>query len=332
VAVSASLKRAVAWGLLRSGALSLHRSRFERRRAIILLYHRVNDERDPFFPASPVAQFTGQIEYLARRYRVEPLDAVVDWLDEGAAGAPRVAVTFDDGYADTHDIVLPTLERLGIPATLYLSTAPPETGEPLWTDRTRSLFKHTTAARLSLPTLGLELSLDSQPARLAALGRVMAVMKRLPPAGIALASSQLEEQLGRAEPRPRVLGWEEVRRMARGPISLGAHTHNHYLLATLSDDEVFTEVETSVRLIRERVGVDVTSLAYPNGERDDYDARSIEVLRRLGLRYATTCRHAFAGPGQPRFELARLHASEPFLALFAARMAGLSPELRRAMP
>ena len=332
MAVNTSLKRAMAWGLLRSGALSLHRSRFERGRAIILLYHRVNDGRDPFFPANPVAQFTGQVEYLARRYRVEPLDAVVDWLDEGAPGPPRVAVTFDDGYADTHDVVLPVLERRGIPATLFLNTAPPETGEPLWTDRTRSLFKHTKTSTVSLPTLGIELPLDSTPARLAAVVRVMAVMKRLPPTGIALVLRQLEEQLGRGEAPPTVLDWDQIRRMTRGPISLGAHTHRHYLLSTLGDDELFTEVETSMRLIRERVGVTVTSFAYPNGEREDYDARSIEVLRRLGLRYATTCRHGFAWPSQPRFEISRVYGKEPFLALFAARLAGLSPETRRANP
>ena len=330
--MNASLKRAMAWGLLRSGALSLHRSRFERGRAIILLYHRVNDARDPFFPANPVAQFIGQVEYLARRYRVEPLDAVVEWLDQGAPGPPRVAITFDDGYADTHDVVLPVLERRGIPATLFLSTAPPETGQPLWTDRTRSLFKHTKTSTVSLPGLGLALPLDSEPARLAALSRVMAVMKRLPPAGIALVSGQLEEQLGREGALPAVLDWDQVRRMARGPISLGAHTHFHYLLSTLGDDELYAEVETSIRLIRERVGTTVTSFAYPNGEREDYDARAIEVLRRLGLRYATTCRTGFAWPSQPRFEIARVYGKEPFLALFAARMAGLSPETRRANP
>jgi peptidoglycan/xylan/chitin deacetylase (PgdA/CDA1 family) len=322
----------MAWGLLRSGALSLHRARFERGRAIILLYHRVNDEGDPFFPADPVDQFTRQVEYLAQRYRVEPLDAVLDWLDEGAPGPPRVALTFDDGYPDTCDIVLPALERRGIPATLYLSTAPPETGEPLWTDRTRSLFKHTRAPTVALPALGTFLPLDSTPARLAAVGRVLAAMKRLPPAGIAEVLGQLEEQLGAGDAPPAVLDWEQVRRITRGPIALGAHTHRHYLLSTLSDDELYAEVETSVRLIRERVGATVSSFAYPNGERADYDGRAIDVLRRLGLRSATTCSHGFAWPGQPRFELSRVYAKEPFLALFAARMAGLSRETRRVYP
>jgi len=59
--VNASLKRAMAWGLLRSGALSLHRSGFERHRAVILVYHRINDDRDPFFPSTPVEEFSQQL-------------------------------------------------------------------------------------------------------------------------------------------------------------------------------------------------------------------------------------------------------------------------------
>ena len=125
MAVSRSVKRAVAWSLWRSGALSLHRARFERGRAILLYYHRVNDEGDPFFPATPVKRFTDQLDYLTRRYSIEPLESVLDWLDGGALGRPRIAVTIDDGYPDTHDVLLPLLERHGVPATLFLSTSPP---------------------------------------------------------------------------------------------------------------------------------------------------------------------------------------------------------------
>ena len=45
---------------------------------------------------TPVKQFTGQIEYLARRYRIEPYESVLDWLDRGAPGRPRVAIHYLD--------------------------------------------------------------------------------------------------------------------------------------------------------------------------------------------------------------------------------------------
>lgn len=321
------LKRTTAWGLLHSGAISLHGSLGQRHTAILLMYHRVNDEQDPFFPALPVAAFGSQVEYLARRYRIEPLASVVDWLGAGAPGPARIAITIDDGYPDTHAFVLPVLARIGVPATLFLATSPVETGQPLWLDRVRWTLKHARRSSLFVTDLGIEpLSLDTVPERLAATRRVLRAMKKLPAAAIEATAAGLERRLDPYGPPVGVLDWDQVRRMAAGPIDVGAHTHRHYVLSRLEDGEVDTEIATSVRLIQERVGRSVTTFAYPNGEREDYDARSIRVLERLGLRCAVTTRHGLARPGQPRYELPRLYTSETFLPLFAARVAGLSRE------
>jgi peptidoglycan/xylan/chitin deacetylase (PgdA/CDA1 family) len=324
---AAPLKRAMAWGLLRSGALRVHRSQFENGRAIVLLYHRVNDEGDPFFPALPRSIFAAQLDYLASRYRVEPLDDVVAWLADGAEGPPRVAVTIDDGYPDTLEVVLPELERRGLPATLFLATAPPETGEPLWTDRTRWILKYATAPTLEMPALGLWQSpLDAPVARLALLKRLLRLLKALTPLEIDHAVNALEAALAPQGPPLRVLDWERVRRLAAGPIVMGGHSHRHYMLSRLDDRALEEEVSTGLRLIEERTGARPRCFAYPNGEPPDYDERAIAVLRRLGLRYAFTCRHALARPRQDPFQLPRLYTSEWSLALFATRLAGLGKE------
>src|SRR5215472_16376458 len=123
------LKQVAAWTLHRAQLLRLHRMLLQRSQAILLLYHRVNNEGDPFFPGLSREQFREQLEYVGRCYRVEPLDEVIAWLSQGAPGPPRVAITIDDGYPDTVDVALPELERRGLPATLFLATGPPETGK-----------------------------------------------------------------------------------------------------------------------------------------------------------------------------------------------------------
>ncbi len=325
MAVTRWLKRAGAWALLRSGALRFKRRAFERGRAIFLLYHRVNDEADPFFPALPLRHFTAQLEYVASHYRVDTAEAVLDWLEEGAPGPPRVVITFDDGYHDTIDCVLPTLERYGLPATLLLSTAPPETGDALWIDQTRGLIKHTRATSLEMPSLGLvPLSLEGEEARLRALGMLLGRMKRLGPAAIASALKQLRGRLDAALPPPRVLSWNELRRLSEGPFRIGAHTHRHYMLSRLDDGELRAEIATSVRLIEEHLRCAVTTFAYPNGEPEDYDGRSTSLFRELGIRCAFTTSHAFARPGADPFRIPRLSTGEAYLPSFAARLAGLS--------
>jgi len=81
---------------------------------VVLLYHKVGvggREIDV-----PIDVFEEQMRMLKRKDRILPLDVA---LDDGEGG---VVVTFDDGYRDFHDHVLPVLERLGIPALLYLAS------------------------------------------------------------------------------------------------------------------------------------------------------------------------------------------------------------------
>jgi peptidoglycan/xylan/chitin deacetylase (PgdA/CDA1 family) len=327
------LKRAVAFCLLRSGALAWHRARNERRRAIVLAYHRVNDERDPFFPSLPRRVFADQLDYLAAHYRVQPLEEVAAWLAEGAEGPPRAAITIDDGYPDTLEVALPEIRRRGLPATLFLATAPPETGTPLWTDNTRWMVKHARATEVSVEPLGLRAEpLGGTASRLRILASLLGRLKGCGPAQVDGAVDELRARLDPEGPPLRLLSWGDVRQLAAGGITLGGHTHRHYMVSRLNDEVLRNEIALSIRLIEERVGDRVTSFAYPNGEPSDYDARAISVLRALGLRCAVTCRDGLARPDHDPFQLPRLYTTEPSLALFAARVAGLSQDDAAEVP
>ena len=111
--MTGALKRAAAFCLRRAGLFRLHASRLERSRAILLVYHRVNDEGDPFFPALPRRTFAAQLDHAASHYRVEPLEEVAAWLAGGAPGPPRAALTIDDGHPDTLDVAFPELAAPG---------------------------------------------------------------------------------------------------------------------------------------------------------------------------------------------------------------------------
>ncbi len=91
-----------------------------RRRAGVLMYHRVADEiSDPWGLCVTPDHFAQHMELLARH------NAQIDLADlHGRKGyAPfgrRIAVTFDDGYLDNFTQAVPILERYGIPATIFV--------------------------------------------------------------------------------------------------------------------------------------------------------------------------------------------------------------------
>ncbi|MFC9703424.1 polysaccharide deacetylase family protein [Streptomyces sp. NPDC056943] len=92
----------------------------------VFLYHSVSSD-----PPSWIAPFTvgphvfaEQLEMIADSgLRLVPLRRLVAAQRGGPPLPARSAVlTFDDGFADFHSTVLPLLVRLGLPATLYVTT------------------------------------------------------------------------------------------------------------------------------------------------------------------------------------------------------------------
>lgn len=82
---------------------------------VILLYHRVGSDAREI--SLPIHVFERHIATLAEQERVLSLEDALEGQNGGG-----VVITFDDGYRDFHDAVVPVLVRYGLPATLYLIT------------------------------------------------------------------------------------------------------------------------------------------------------------------------------------------------------------------
>jgi peptidoglycan/xylan/chitin deacetylase (PgdA/CDA1 family) len=93
------------------------------KRVLVLMYHIVAEprsEQEARYCCTP-DRFEAQMRHLCdTRTPLVALDAIADAMD-GAATWPEdaVAITFDDGFADTFANALPALERYRIPATMF---------------------------------------------------------------------------------------------------------------------------------------------------------------------------------------------------------------------
>lgn len=325
------VRRAIAAAIHHSGLLSAAFVRRQHGTAVVVMYHRVNDDHDPFFPGLPTAMFERQVAFLAQTYRMETISDLQRWLAAGAPGPARAAVTIDDGTVDTHSVALPILRAHGVPATLFLATAPPELGEPLWLDRLRHLLKRTPQVVLQSTSLGLgPLSLASIEDRLHALRLLSSRLKAGDATVVTEAMDELSDSLGGTAlgAGPATLTWDQVREMSDAGIEIGAHTHRHYIASRLAASDCWAEIQTSADLIRRRVGVEVGSFAYPNGTPQDYTPETKAILAAMGFRVAVSTRYGFATPQDDPLDLPRLYSATGTLSQFACRMAGLGSSAR----
>ena len=91
--------------------------------ATVIVYHAIGRyprgaEQDALYVGADA--FAAQLAFLARHRRVVPLEDVVAGVDE--AGAPAVAITFDDGFRSVLTDALPLLQEHGFPATAFVTT------------------------------------------------------------------------------------------------------------------------------------------------------------------------------------------------------------------
>ena len=97
-----------------------------RRRSVVLCHHGVgyaNSLEDPFELRVPEERFRTQIELLlAAGFEFVTAAELVARADGGPPPPGLVALSFDDGMADNHSVVLPLVREYGITATVYVIT------------------------------------------------------------------------------------------------------------------------------------------------------------------------------------------------------------------
>ena len=273
-----------------------------RRAAIVLLYHRVAEvEPDPWSLCVAPAHFEEQMAVLAARGDVGTLGDLSAAVAAGRRPPHRVVVTFDDGYADVAETALPTLERAGIPATLFVTTGGLGGAREFWWDTLERcvLSPEALPADLTLaiggrvhevrtvtvPRAELHDQLHGLLGHAAAWERETALR--------ALASAIGIERMVR--PTHRRLSATDVRTLGRHAlVTLGAHSVSHPYLSALAPDEQAREIGEGRRFLQALTGVPVLDFSYPHG---DHDVETVRLVRQAGFRSAcgTQCETAWSG-------------------------------------
>jgi peptidoglycan/xylan/chitin deacetylase (PgdA/CDA1 family) len=94
--------------------------------SLVLCYHAVSETWSADLSAAPEAIERQLATLVERGYGGATFSQVV----RGVPG-PTVAVTFDDAYRSVYERALPILERLGLPATVFVPTAHVDATEPM---------------------------------------------------------------------------------------------------------------------------------------------------------------------------------------------------------
>lgn len=278
-----------------------------RGRLSILIFHRVLPRPDPLFPEEVDAERFDRIcSWVRQWFQVLPLDRAVKRLADGSLPARALAITFDDGYADNHDVALPILQRYGLCATFFVATDFLDGGR-MWNDTIIESVRGTARSRVDLSDLGLAAGeLQTPVQRRAFIDSVLPRIKYLPPARRVQVVEAAAERLDAPLPDDLMMHACDVVALARAGMQIGAHTCSHPILARLDADAARREIAGSKDALQNLLQQDVSLFAYPNGKPgEDYDEHSVSLARQCGFDAAVSTSWGAARRGDDLFQLPR---------------------------
>jgi peptidoglycan/xylan/chitin deacetylase (PgdA/CDA1 family) len=273
----------------------------------ILIYHRVHAASDPLLPAEvDAAVFSVQMAFLADHFSVLPLGEAVERLARGRLPARAASVTFDDGYADNHDIALPILRRFGVPATFFVATGFLDGGR-MWNDTVIEAIRRAKEPALDLSSLGLGThSVNSLPERRSTIHALVRSIKHRTPKERDEIVDLIAAKVGGQLPGTLMMTRAQVRALRSAGMDIGGHTVRHPILARLASAEAEQEIADGKAELEAIIGEPVRLFAYPNGKPvEDFAAKHVALVKRLGFRAAVTTSWGAARRTSDPFQLPR---------------------------
>jgi peptidoglycan/xylan/chitin deacetylase (PgdA/CDA1 family) len=298
-----------------------------RARLSVLILHRVLPAPDPLFPGEVDARFFDALcGWVARWFRVLPLTEAARRLRDGTLPAAAMAITFDDGYADNHDLALPTLQRHGLSATFFIASGFLDGGR-MWNDSVIEAVRRSAQPRLDLESLGVRdgghCALDSPAGRRRAIEALIGALKYLDPAARDAAVQRVAQACAATLPNDLMMSSAQVRALHTGGMQVGGHTVNHPILARLTDTEARAEIQDGKQALEALIDAPVTAFAYPNGKPGtDYAPVHTRMAREAGFELACSTTWGSANQAADLFQLPRFTPWDRTRLRFGARLLG----------
>ena len=268
---------------------------------LALVYHRVGDIGfDTRNLSMQEDVFERQMIYLKNNYNL--IRSEEEW-DETAETS--VLITFDDGYCDFYNTILPILEKNKIPATVFIATGNIGTKNEFWGDVLEYLVLHTNKNDVTF--LDKKYPMATEAEKIQSMFLLRNVLKNTSGIQRSELLSDLSNVLDvKAEPRitHRTMTENEIIDCSKSPyVTIGAHTRTHCCLSYEDKEVQYNEIYSSKKDLEKIIGKEVKVFAYPYGERNDFNDETISIAKKIGFKRVFA---AYEGMASFRTEYGRI--------------------------
>lgn len=288
----------------------------------VLCLHRVAPADGSTYPPLDPMLFRELLHFCRRHFAITTF-AGLDQRDDvhRPAAKPPMVMTFDDGYKDFIDYAVPILDELGLACNHNLIPRAIDTGRPPFNvilNDYAGMAPDDELVRLDVP--GFRSYRRGEP-RYAWGNALSTWFKERPMAEQSALAAAIEPQLARWDafrPTP-VMSLEEARQIA-AVHEIGAHSFEHANLGRESDEYVTDDALRCRAWFHERMGLEPSIFAVPNG---DYREHQLDLIEAAGFSRVLLVGQCFSSPASRRNHRFNFDASSGAEVRFKA-MGGLA--------
>lgn len=265
------------------------------------------------------AEFEQQIAALAARFKIVPLHAIAEAIQNSRQLENVCALTFDDGCFGAYKYARPVLQRYGARAAVFIITQRVRgtpAAMPSYFDRLEALLALTAQTVLDLREDGDEVyALQDETDKAAFYKTIRRRLKVLPAEMKVRIEAALMRQLAVPEEKLaaylcheayQMMSWEEIAELQREGHEIGGHTRTHPALRQCDNEQLENEICGCHADLCERLGKRAFPFAYPYGKPKHISEAAIAAVQRAGFSCAVTMKEGMNAPDTNLFKLRRV--------------------------
>ncbi len=285
--------------------LATHNSK----RLLMLMYHDfapdsiLDKEIQPLQELITSTQFETHLKVIKEHYRIITVEKAVEEMKYGGGLKENsVALTIDDGYTSTYDIVFPLLRKYECAATVYIPTDWINGKMTFWWDDLADMVQASDLEKIDLESIirllgdnffrPLKKQSDEYSTKVNLYEQISFALMQLPDGKLGETMTTVKELLlGEADYEKtdhQPLNWNQIKEMADYGVNFGGHTCSHINLSHSDKNMIEQEIIASKTEIESKLGRKIKGFAYPYG----YDPLAYEplipFLKEQGFEYACT--------------------------------------------
>jgi peptidoglycan/xylan/chitin deacetylase (PgdA/CDA1 family) len=249
----------------------------------IALFHRISPDPDPCWPPMTPELFEKTISLLAKHYQFYSLEDILNPKTKKRKNP--CCIVFDDGLYDFKLYALPILVKYNVPCTLFVTTNNIENNIPIWTSNIDKIIlnaeKSNENKSIFIKKEKVTIKLNSEQNLFNTATHIKNILMSYGQETRDEEIEKLTKYLGNTKGiNHPMLSWNDIQDIKlkyADIVNIQSHSHTHPYFPSSQIEEIETESEISLNILKSKNLNSIDKIAYPFGA---YDLKTIEIVKK----------------------------------------------------